>query len=352
MRLPTPAEAAEIRRAAGIRQSPCSTSAGRRFTPAKTGDTATSMRFNGRPVPDPACLMPNASTTLIGGWHEQNRQGTRKRTAPQRFDFCWRMMADTDLSPTAKCVAAALLLKFHNAKTGRCNPGAASIARTAGSRSSHGFLCHCELKDAGWITVESTKGGSASNTNQYGFDFKRVKSASPPTGAQNAPPTGAQDAPVHEMGGRGAQFAHEPLRTTHPFGVGGGEGKFPPAARLTARRQKFEELRQLWQRALRHQRGQGAGGLQPRHRRWRGDASRHPRQRTALGGGKRATLPAQAGGLAGQWRMAKRPPNPTQRQTPQTKRRRGGRKPGARSRKERTMTIPKDKLPTPSKPRR
>jgi hypothetical protein len=53
MRLPTPEEAAEIRRAAGVRQSPGSTSAGRRFTPTKTGDTATSMRFGGRPVPDP-----------------------------------------------------------------------------------------------------------------------------------------------------------------------------------------------------------------------------------------------------------------------------------------------------------
>ena len=52
MRLPTPGEAAEIRRAAGVRQSPGSTSAGRRFT-AKTGDTTTSIRFNERPVPDP-----------------------------------------------------------------------------------------------------------------------------------------------------------------------------------------------------------------------------------------------------------------------------------------------------------
>jgi hypothetical protein len=53
MRLPTPEEAAEIRRAAGVRQCPSSPSAGRRFTPAKTGDTATSMRLGERPVPDP-----------------------------------------------------------------------------------------------------------------------------------------------------------------------------------------------------------------------------------------------------------------------------------------------------------
>ena len=53
MRLPTPEEAAEIRRAAGIRQSPSLPSAGRRFSPAKTGDTATSMRFGELPVHDP-----------------------------------------------------------------------------------------------------------------------------------------------------------------------------------------------------------------------------------------------------------------------------------------------------------
>ena len=53
MRLPTPEEAAEIRRAAGVRQSSGSPSAGRRFTPAKTGDRATSMRFGELPVHDP-----------------------------------------------------------------------------------------------------------------------------------------------------------------------------------------------------------------------------------------------------------------------------------------------------------
>ena len=54
MRLPPPEEAAEIRRAAAIRQSNPTPSAERRFIPAKTGDTATSRRFGGRPVPDPA----------------------------------------------------------------------------------------------------------------------------------------------------------------------------------------------------------------------------------------------------------------------------------------------------------
>ena len=52
MRLPAPVEAAEIRRAAGIRQSRPSAPIGRRFTPAKRGDTTTSMRFGPVPLPD------------------------------------------------------------------------------------------------------------------------------------------------------------------------------------------------------------------------------------------------------------------------------------------------------------
>ena len=64
MRLPTPEEAAEIRRAVGVRQSRPSPSAGRRFTRAKTGDTAPSMRLGNRPVHDPA---PDAERLHDGG---------------------------------------------------------------------------------------------------------------------------------------------------------------------------------------------------------------------------------------------------------------------------------------------
>ena len=45
MRLPTPEEAAEIRRAAGVRQSSGSPSDGRRFTPAKTHGSGRIPRF-------------------------------------------------------------------------------------------------------------------------------------------------------------------------------------------------------------------------------------------------------------------------------------------------------------------
>jgi len=64
LRLPTSEEVTEIRRAAGVRQSRPSPSAGRRFTRAKTGDTAPSMRLGNRPVHDPA---PDAERLHDGG---------------------------------------------------------------------------------------------------------------------------------------------------------------------------------------------------------------------------------------------------------------------------------------------
>ena len=122
--------------------------------------------------------MPNASTTLIGGRHEQT-PGHPQTNRAAEVRFLWRLMADTDLSATAKCVAATLLLKFHNAKSSEVQSRRCLHRQAAGLARRTVFYAIVELKDAGWITVESTKGGSASHTNQYGFDFKGVKSAHP-----------------------------------------------------------------------------------------------------------------------------------------------------------------------------
>ena len=164
------------------------------------------------------------------------RQGTRKRVPPQKYAFLWRLMADTALSPSAKVVAATLLLKFHNTKTGQCNPSFAAIAKATGRSRRTIFPAIAELRDAGWITVESTGGGSSSPHEPIQFRLR--------TGVVCCTPTGAQPAftGVAEWSRSGCQrpVAHEPLRTTRAFGAGGGERKFPPAARLTARRKSLK----------------------------------------------------------------------------------------------------------------
>ena len=149
-------------------------------------------------------------------------------------------------------------------------------------------------------------------------------------------------APVHEM----AEGVHS-LHTNHleppALRAGGGGRKFPPAARLTARRQEFEELRQLWQRPY----GTNEAKALAAFNRVTGDGevtpAAHSRKRTALGGGERASLPAAAGAVAGQRRMAKRSAGPTKQRSPQTKRRRGGRQPGARQKEVDGDEPPKDK---------
>jgi hypothetical protein len=110
-----------------------------------------------------------------------------KVTAREKFDFYWRLMADPALSASAKCAATALLLKFHNAKTGRCNPSLAGIAEVAagiGRRTV--FSAISELKKAKWITIKSMRGGSSSCTNRYSFDIGGGAKSAPLTGAESA----------------------------------------------------------------------------------------------------------------------------------------------------------------------
>ena len=164
------------------------------------------------------------------------RQGTRKRVPPQKYAFLWRLMADTALSPSAKVVATTLLLKFHNTKTGQCNPSIGALTKTTGLSRRTIFYAITELRDGGWITVESTGGGSPTHTNQYSFDFGGVTSTAPPP--VTACSTGAQ------QNGPVAKCNVHSLHTNHlepPALRAGGVGrKFPPAARLTARRQNLK----------------------------------------------------------------------------------------------------------------
>ena len=114
-----------------------------------------------------------------GAGMSKARQGTRKRVPPQKYAFLWRLMADTVLSPPAKVVATTLLLKFHNTKTGRCNPSIGALTKTTGLSRRTIFYAVTELRDAGWIAVQSTGGGSPTHTNKYSFDFGGVRYSAP-----------------------------------------------------------------------------------------------------------------------------------------------------------------------------
>ena len=223
------------------------------------------------------------------------RQGTRKRVAPQKFDFLWRLMADTDLSASAKFVAATLLLKFHNTK-----PAGAIQALPPSPRPSDAVAVRFSMP----LPSLRTPDGSPSKARREDRRAIQTNSVSTSDGCRPRHPhrCTACTSPVTctANGTEGCRFtAHEPLRTTHPSGGGWGE-EISPRRAPDGAAAEFEELRQLWQRPY------GINGP----RRWRrsnasgdGDvrSGDHPRQCTALGGGERAAIPAQ---LEPGWPMA------------------------------------------------
>jgi hypothetical protein len=106
------------------------------------------------------------------------------------------LMADGKLSAAAKVVAVPLLVTFHNNETGRCNPSYASLAEATGRCRRAVIDAVHELAKAGWITIESTGGGSSKCTNKIAFDFERVKEAAPveAEGVKDTAPVGVKSA--------------------------------------------------------------------------------------------------------------------------------------------------------------
>jgi hypothetical protein len=86
-----------------------------------------------------------------------------------------RMRSDAGLSSSAYRVADALLNKFFNNGSDRCNPSGASIAKAAGLSRRWVVVGIAELNVGGWINVESIGGGSKASTNRYSFDWERTE---------------------------------------------------------------------------------------------------------------------------------------------------------------------------------
>lgn len=105
---------------------------------------------------------------------KQQQPQERRQRRKQKFDLLRRMRRDPALSPSAFRVADALLMVFHNLQTGQCNPSIAAICREVGLRRTATVDAIAKLSASGWVTIESSKGGSARNTNRYKFDLEKT----------------------------------------------------------------------------------------------------------------------------------------------------------------------------------
>src|ERR1700721_2750191 len=94
----------------------------------------------------------------------------------RRFAFLKQLRLDANLSAAAKMVVWSLADDSYNVESERCNPGFTTIATNIGRARSSFAVSLNEAKDAGWITVESIKGGSKRNTNNYTLVWDKVAS--------------------------------------------------------------------------------------------------------------------------------------------------------------------------------
>lgn len=173
-------------------------------------------------------------------------------TSAVKYRFLWALMANPELSPSAKCVALVLMFKFRNTRTGQCNPSFAAIGEKIGRQRRVAIDAVKELKDAGWLTVNSSHGGSPTNTSHFLFNFERpqpVRDTAPPPVQEAAPVPNT--APVRENVEGVRNTAHEPSKN-HSLPSEEREGvrasARAPDGALSQLGEKFESLYQLWQR--------------------------------------------------------------------------------------------------------
>ena len=88
-----------------------------------------------------------------------------------KYKFILSVLADNSLSSTAKCIVVALLLEWHNSRTGQTNPALSKIAKAVGLTRRAVIPAVAELKQSGWLDIISTSGGSVYSTNRYKFDL-------------------------------------------------------------------------------------------------------------------------------------------------------------------------------------
>jgi hypothetical protein len=99
------------------------------------------------------------------------KRGPTSTASSGKFKFLTNVLADPNLSAAAKCVVTVLLLKFHNSRTGQCNPSITAIGDALGRDRRNIIRAIEELGRSGWVEISTTKGGSQRNTNRYKIRF-------------------------------------------------------------------------------------------------------------------------------------------------------------------------------------
>lgn len=119
-------------------------------------------------------------------------------TLLQKWQLLQAIIADADLSATAKLVAARLLY-HHSSQTGRCSPSYQTVADGIALQRRAVIRAVQDLEVRGWLSVNRVKGGDPAAaqgfvTNGFRINFDRSDEA-PPVSGETLPPSAPGDTP-------------------------------------------------------------------------------------------------------------------------------------------------------------
>jgi hypothetical protein len=134
-----------------------------------------------KPPPEEKAATPVASRS--GGPEKQVSSNTRTYNAltlPDKAALAADLIADKQLRASDKVVVLALLFRFHNTKTGQCNPAYKKLAESCCFTRRAVIKAIPRLEAAARVMVDRTSGGR-NRRNQFRFVVRKAETAASET---------------------------------------------------------------------------------------------------------------------------------------------------------------------------
>jgi Helix-turn-helix domain len=135
------------------------------------------MRVSSVRGPETRTAAPVASRR--GGVKQHVTESTQRAASlPDKAAMAAEIAADWRLGTGDKLVALVLLFRFHNTKTGQCNPSYERLAEACCLRRRAIIKIIPRLEAAGWLIVDRTAGGR-NRRNQFRFKLLQPETVTP-----------------------------------------------------------------------------------------------------------------------------------------------------------------------------
>jgi hypothetical protein len=119
------------------------------------------------------CDLQPESQTIFGALVKRAKRTKKSEINTRKAIVSGQARADITLSHAAVRVDS-LIWDFRNNRDGRCNPSYDTVSDASGVGRRSVIPAIKELETAGWIGIETTRGGSSRCTNRYTINFGKT----------------------------------------------------------------------------------------------------------------------------------------------------------------------------------